>query len=95
MPGAAIRAGRIKENLSQVELAERLGVIQSYISQLERGDRMLADPAAIVRIAQAIDLDPDILLAAYGVVPPDITAALKSNVFNIRKVREVLGLEHP
>lgn len=35
--GFAVRDIRLKHNLSQVELCERLGVSQRYLSELERG----------------------------------------------------------
>ena len=35
--GAKLRAARLAAALSQTELAERIGSIQSYISRLERG----------------------------------------------------------
>lgn len=34
----SLRAMRIKANLTQTAIAEQLGVVQSYVSKLERGE---------------------------------------------------------
>ena len=34
-----LKAGRLKATLTQKQAAERLGVSQPYLSQLEKGDR--------------------------------------------------------
>ena len=37
----ALRAAREKAGLTQVELSEKLGITQSYLSKVERGERRL------------------------------------------------------
>ncbi len=54
--GAKVRALRRRENLSQVQLAERLGVSASYLNLIENNRRPL--PAAIlIRLAQLFSVD--------------------------------------
>jgi len=36
-----LRAARDKAGMTQVELAEKLGLTQSFVSKIERGDRRL------------------------------------------------------
>jgi transcriptional regulator with XRE-family HTH domain len=36
-----LRAARDKAGITQVELAEKLGLTQSFVSKIERGDRRL------------------------------------------------------
>src|SRR5256885_509912 len=54
--GAKVRALRRRENLSQVQLAERLGVSPSYLNLIENNRRPL--PAALlIRLAQLFGAD--------------------------------------
>jgi predicted transcriptional regulator/DNA-binding XRE family transcriptional regulator len=59
--GAKVRALRRRENLSQVQMAERLGISASYLNLIESNRRPL--PAAIlIKLAQAFGVD----LHAFG-----------------------------
>lgn len=44
-------------NLTQVELAERLGKPQSYISKYENGERRL-DVVEFVKVTKVLEVDP-------------------------------------
>lgn len=54
--GRRIRAARTDSGLTQVALAERLGISASYLNLLENGRRRLTADL-LVRVAQALDLD--------------------------------------
>ena len=54
--GSKVKALRRRENLTQVQLAERLGVSPSYLNHLERNQRPLTAPV-LLRMAQSYDLD--------------------------------------
>src|SRR4051794_399714 len=54
--GAKLRALRRKENLTQVGLAEKLGVSPSYLNLIENNRRPLTAPL-LIRIAQLFHLD--------------------------------------
>jgi transcriptional regulator with XRE-family HTH domain len=75
-PPADVFGNRLKElrkrrGLSQVDLARRLGLHQSLISQYECGYLRLHG-ALLVRLAQALDTTPDEILTA---TPPTPAAA--------------------
>src|SRR5882757_3705875 len=54
--GAKVRALRRRENLNQVQLAERLGISASYLNLIESNKRPL--PAALlIRLAQLFNVD--------------------------------------
>ncbi|MBI1186485.1 MAG: helix-turn-helix domain-containing protein [Alphaproteobacteria bacterium] len=53
----ALIAARKRAGVSQVELSERLGKPQPFISKIERGVRRI-DVIEFVVIARALDLDP-------------------------------------
>ncbi len=55
-PGALLRGLRIRENLTQVELAEQLVVTQSDISQMENGTRKIGRKVAL-RLAKLFDVN--------------------------------------
>lgn len=55
MTGGQLRSARERRQLNQQQLAEQLGVSQAYVSQLERGRRLL--PVRLVdRLASLLDL---------------------------------------
>ncbi len=54
--GTQLRAIRAERALKQAELAERLGISPSYLSQLENDDRPLT-PALVERLSQSFPLD--------------------------------------
>jgi predicted transcriptional regulator/transcriptional regulator with XRE-family HTH domain len=54
--GAKVRALRRRENLTQVDLAERLGVSPSYLNLIENNRRPLTAPL-LIRLAQTFQLD--------------------------------------
>lgn len=59
--GQKLKSLRKQKNLSQVKLADRLGVHPTYISSLERG---LRNPSlkVIDRIASALEINREILI---------------------------------
>lgn len=48
--------------LSQKQFADKAGVDQTLISRLERGERLSASYATIVRLARALNLEPEELM---------------------------------
>jgi len=60
--GKNLRTYRIKNQLSQEELAEKSGLHRTYISGLERGIR---NPSItiVARLAEALGIEPSALLA--------------------------------
>ena len=56
--GAAIRAARLKKNITQEELAEILGISPTHEKHIESGHR-LPSVEVLFSIAQALDLSLD------------------------------------
>jgi transcriptional regulator with XRE-family HTH domain len=54
-PYAVLRELRIKADLTQAELAEKLGQSQSYVSKYENGEQRL-DLIEIERICSAVEI---------------------------------------
>lgn len=61
--GRRIRIARSENNLTQGELAKRMGVSPSFVGHLERGTRQ-ASLETLVSLANELDLSVDYLLAA-------------------------------
>ena len=59
-PGKRLRAVRVSVGFSQRELAEKLGVTQSYLSRIERGGNPIN--SVVVPLAQILDVSTDYLL---------------------------------
>jgi transcriptional regulator with XRE-family HTH domain len=60
---------RKERGWTQVELAERIGIIQSLISDYER-DRLRMNPDMVLRFAAALEITTDELLQPGGEKPP-------------------------
>jgi len=59
--GNSIKSVRKAKGTTQIELAERLGCRQSYISKLENPDYR-PRPSTIVKVAEALECDPESLI---------------------------------
>jgi transcriptional regulator with XRE-family HTH domain len=62
--GERIRAARQSRNLSQTKLAQRTGLTQKYISQLETRPQINPSADVLRRLESGLDLPPGSLLAA-------------------------------
>lgn len=60
-PGTCLQGARIKEGMSQVELAEKLGIPQTNLSKMELGKRPIGKRMA-ERIAAILNIDYRILM---------------------------------
>lgn len=76
MTGLQLRASREQRQWSQQQLAERLGVSQAYVSQLERGHRRLP-PRLVDQLASLLDL-PAIALPLRTDQPLDSDRATRA-----------------
>ena len=59
--GTALRGSRVKEGLTQVELANRTGIPQRHISEMENGKRTIGKEMSR-RLAQVLDVDYRVFL---------------------------------
>lgn len=64
--GALLRERRLALGLSQVELARRVGISQTYLSNMERGRIQLPDVEVRRRLAEALRMSHVELLVAAG-----------------------------
>jgi predicted transcriptional regulator/transcriptional regulator with XRE-family HTH domain len=74
--GAKLRALRRRESLTQVELAERLGISASYLNLIENNRRPLTAPL-LIRLAQGFQID----LQSFGASDDSRLAADLSEAF--------------
>ena len=64
--GDRIRKLRDERELTQGQLALSSSVSQGYLSQLENGEVKNPSAAVLLRVAQAVNVDPDELFEAAG-----------------------------
>ena len=64
--GDRIRKLRDQRELTQGQLAQNSAVSQGYLSQLENGEVKNPSAAVLLRVAQAMNVDPDDLFEAAG-----------------------------
>ena len=74
---SVLKAARKRVGVSQVQLAERLGNTQTFVSKCERGERRI-DAVELVEFAEALGVPPQELLGEYLV-------RRNSNLFAISK----------
>ena len=59
------------------QVAARIGVQPSYLSKVERGDVAPPSESTIVRLAEDLGEDPDVMLALAGKVSSDLLEAIR------------------
>jgi len=59
--GQLVRSERLKQGLSQRELAERTGLAPSILSKLERGQQTVVRDETLKKLARGLGLDADVL----------------------------------
>jgi len=64
--GKKIRQLREELGMSQAELSSQAGLSQGYLSQLENDEVQNPSAAVIFRLAQALNVDPRVLMDAAG-----------------------------
>lgn len=62
---------RKEKGLQQVEVAERLGKTQSFVSKYERGERRL-DFCEFIEVAAALELDVNAFVLRYRSLLSDV-----------------------
>ena len=69
--GDLIRAARLSANprVTQEELADKVGIRQSQLSKIERGETERPMKETVRLIAEALDVDPDPLFIAADYAP--------------------------
>lgn len=75
--GACLRLLRLDAGLSLRGLAERVGVSGAYLSRVEHGVDGVPTPDRLLRIAQALDVPPPLLLELGSRVAPYVASYLE------------------
>jgi len=91
--GNILKQVRRSQNMSQRELAEKVGIDFSYISKIEN-DR-IPPPAAdtILKISSTLNAPVELLLSHSGKVTNDLKDFISSNVEALRFLNEVKDMQ--
>ena len=91
--GDLLRYERLRQNISQEDLAKKVGRHFTYISKMEIGTAPAPAADTIVDIARALELDPDELLIAAHKAPPDILERLKNDITFVKDIRKMFEMK--
>lgn len=90
--GERLRQLRLNKALSQRKLAKKVGIDFTYLSKIERGRMSPPSQETILKLAGALDADPDELLVLADRVPDDVkdvvTKSAKLPAF-LRELRDL------
>jgi transcriptional regulator with XRE-family HTH domain len=88
--GSALRAHRSRLRLTQEQLAERSGLSQKFIGEIERG---VANPTieTVSQLASALAIDPGDLLGTPGAASEDHYRISKRDLQMVREAADSLG----
>jgi transcriptional regulator with XRE-family HTH domain len=76
--GMELRLKRTEMKLSLAKMADRVGISENYLSEIERGEKTPSDDI-IRKLAKAFDLDEKYLFARYDRIPLVVQEELKEN----------------
>ena len=91
--GRTIRKLREEKNISIAQFARKVGISPTYLAPIERS--VFAPPAEhkVVKIAKALDQDPDEFLALAGRIGTDLRRIIRRQPVNAgRMLRAIDGL---
>lgn len=86
--GEFLKELRSQRKVTQRELAEKVGVDYTYISHVERGQLKPPSEQTIIKMADALKMDKDVMLAAAGKISADIIEYLIDNPGKIKAIRK-------
>jgi len=72
-----LREAKASPDFSLRQVALRAGIEPSYLSKIERDQQPPPGEATIRRLAQVLEEDPDVLLAAAGKVSSELQAIVR------------------
>lgn len=87
--GETLRRARTARGLSLRDVASAVGVTYAYIADLEM-DRRLPSDVTAVKLARALSVDQDILLARLGRLRPEVTAFLQEHPENAQLLSRIV-----
>ena len=77
--GTRIKTLRKAQGLTQVALAKRAGIVQSSLSEIERGETKKGFGETIVRLARALNTSPEWLTTGVGSPAPSIHGTIEQS----------------
>lgn len=87
-----VRHALAAQGMSAYELARQTGIERSSLYNMLSPTRgWFPDHERLVKIAAALELDPDLLYASAGKVPADLEAAMTYDADTIKHVRRILA----
>jgi transcriptional regulator with XRE-family HTH domain len=90
--GNTLRNIRRARSISQRDLAHKVGVDFSYISKLENGRIPPPSADTIVKISEALSVEPAVLLSLTGKLPSEVKEMLGGSLAALEFLTEAKSL---
>ncbi|HTE20240.1 MAG TPA: helix-turn-helix transcriptional regulator, partial [Armatimonadota bacterium] len=90
--GEQLRLWRIESKLNQRDLAARVGIDFTYLSKIENGRMPPPSEATIMKMAEALEQDADMLLQLAFRVPQDVKPIITGSREAPTLLRAIQGL---
>ena len=93
--GETIKKLRRECDLTQRQVAEKVGIDVTYLSKLENGRGEMPSEKLIRELSSVLDADPEELLALAGRVPNEIRELALADVDFARFLRKIPEMDEP
>jgi transcriptional regulator with XRE-family HTH domain len=93
--GETIKKLRRERDLTQREVAEKIGIDVTYLSKLENGRGEMPSEKLIRELASVLDADVEELLALAGRIPNEIRELALADVDFARFLRKIPEMDEP
>ena len=88
--GKRIKEERLRLNLTQEKLSEKVGISTAYLGQIERGERCITLDK-LIPLANYLGVTVDFLLTDYIVTDEDNSLNILTQLFRGKTVEEILA----
>lgn len=93
--GATIRALREAQQISLRKFADKVGISPTYLSKIERDEFPPPGEETVKKFAEALDQDPDELLALAGKVSSDLPEIIQQRPRELASFLRTAGTLSP
>src|SRR5690349_9690448 len=91
--GEQLRIWRVERRLNQRDFAARVGIDFTYLSKIENGKMPPPSEKTIIKMAEVLEKDADVLLQLASKVPQDVREIITNSREAPALLRAIQGLD--